>query len=195
MTCTPHEPTAGNAEFSCERRKSGNGPKPRTAVLIALETIAPGDDRGYRIAVPPCQCSNVIHRDITNPGRPLGRIGARGFHVSIEPQYVLSYERMIQASGPFQLHGKGPGENHIRAGTHGQMEMCLFGHFDPPRIDHYQPRAIALGGVNLPHQMQIAARRVVAPHDDELRKTDLLERCTGGCAESAGVGRAADAAT
>ena len=145
--------------------------------------------------VPPCQRSNVIHRDITNPGSPLGRVAARGFHVSIEPQYVLSYERMIQASGPFQLHGKGPGENHIRAGTHGQMEMRLFGHFDSPRIDHDQPRAIALGGVDLPHEMQIAARRVVAPHDDELRKTDLLERCTGGCAESAGVGRATDAAT
>src|SRR6202051_2811115 len=185
MTCTPHEPTAGDAEFSGERRKSGNGPQPRTAVLIALETIAPRDDCGCRIAVPPRQCSNVIRRHTTNPGSPLGRVGACSFHVSIESQYVLLYERMIQASDSFQLHGKGPGQNHIRAGAHGQMEMCLFGHFDSPRIDHYQPRAIALGGVDLPHEMQIAARRVIAPHDDELRKTDLLERCTGGCAESA----------
>ena len=108
---------------------------------------------------------------------------------------MLFYEGMIEAAEPLQLDGDGPGQHHVRAGTNRQMQMRLFGHFDAPRIDHYQPRAVALGGIDLPHEVQIAARGVVAPDDDELRQTHLLERRAGGCAESAGVGRAADAAT
>ena len=134
MTRAPYEPTAGDAEFSGERRKSGNGPQPRTAVLIALETIAPGDDRGCRIAVPLCQCSNVIHRHTTNPGSPLGRVGACSFHVSIEPQNVLLYERLIEPAEPLQLDGKGPGEHHVRPGAYGQMQMGLLGRTQRGRV-------------------------------------------------------------
>jgi hypothetical protein len=101
---------------------------------------------------------------------------------------------VIEASDPLKLRRDGPREHHIRAGAHGQMEVRLLGRLDAPWIDHHQLGAIALGSVDLPHEMQIAAGGVVAPDDDELRETDLLERCAGCCAESAGVGGAADPA-
>src|SRR5258708_40082309 len=50
MAGATHQPTTGNAEFAGERRERGNGPQPGAAVLIALETVAPRNDRGRRIA-------------------------------------------------------------------------------------------------------------------------------------------------
>src|SRR5882762_6563267 len=100
MACAAHQPAAGNAEFAGECREGGNAPQSRAAVLIALETIAPGDDRGCRLVVPPRQRSDVLRRDPANLGGARRRIDARGFHVGIESQYVLADERAIEASDP-----------------------------------------------------------------------------------------------
>src|SRR5450631_823056 len=73
--------------------------------------------------------------------------------------------------------------------------MRLLGHLDAPRIDDDELCTVALGRIDLAHEVQIAARGVVAPNDDELCLTYLLQRRPGGCAEGAGVRCAADAAT
>src|SRR5882762_1159529 len=101
-----HQPTTGNAEFSGERRERGNGPQPRPAVLIALEAVAPGDDRGGCITVPLCQRPDVIRRDAANLCGARGRVSSRGFHIGVESQNVLIDERTIEASDSLQLHRK-----------------------------------------------------------------------------------------
>ena len=75
------------------------------------------------------------------------------------------------------------------------MKVRLFGDPDAPWIDDDELCTTALGRIDLPHEVQIAAGGVIAPNDDELCLTHLLQRRAGGGPEGAGVRGAADAAT
>src|SRR5437773_6355225 len=45
MTCAADKATSRNAELACQRWQSGDGAQPGAAVLIALESVPPGDPR------------------------------------------------------------------------------------------------------------------------------------------------------
>ena len=74
------------------------------------------------------------------------------------------------------------------------MQLRLLGDTGAPRVDHHQPGAVTVGGVDLTHEVQVAHARVIAPHDDQLRQRHLLQGCARSGAERRGVGGAADAA-
>src|SRR5215472_18633485 len=52
VPCAAHEAATGHPELARECRQGCDGAEPRAAVLIALEPIAPRDDRGRGLLVP-----------------------------------------------------------------------------------------------------------------------------------------------
>ena len=108
--------------------------------------------------------------------------------------HVLFDEGVVEPASLFQFDRQRPGEDHVGAGADREVQVRVLGDLDPLGIDDDEFRAIALGDVDVAHQVQVAGRGVVAPDDDELRKVDLLQRRAGRRAEGAGIGLAAHAA-
>ena len=185
---------ARHAELAGQRRERGDRADAGAAVLVALEAVAPGDDCRLRLVIPPRERADVLGAHAADLRGAFRRIGARRFHEGLESEHVLIYEYVIERAEPLHFHRKRPGQHHVGARPYGEEQVRLVGDLDSSRIDHHELCAVALGGVDQPHQVQIAGGRVVAPDDDELGEAHLLERRARAIAEGAGVGLGADAA-
>src|SRR5207248_7851946 len=104
MTCATDQATARHAELARQRGQSGDGAQPGAAVLIALESVPPGDHRRRGLLVPARQGTDVVELNTAYLRRALGRVSACRFHKGVKPQHVLIYERAIQAAESLQLH-------------------------------------------------------------------------------------------
>ena len=115
-------------------------------------------------------------------------------------QHVLLDEGAIEPAGALEFRRQRPGQHHVRPRTHGEVQVRLLGDLDAPRIDHHELGAVVLGGVDLPHQVQVAGGGVVAPDDDQLGEArpagaacrDSRRRCRRrprcGCRRISGCG-------
>ena len=185
---------ARHAELSREGRQRGDRAQSGAAVLVALEAVAPGDDSGRGLVVPARERANVLKRKAANLRGFLRWVLARALHESVEAVHVLCDERVIEAAKTLQFDRERPCEDDVGAGLDRKVQVRLLGDLDPFRVDDHELCALALGGVDMAHQVQVAGRGVVAPDDDQLRQAHLLQRRAGCRAERAGVGLAADPA-
>ena len=96
-------------------------------------------------------------------------------------------------AAPLDLRRQREGEHDIGAGADLDEEIGLLGDTRALRIDDDQPGAdLPACRLDLPREMQVGHRDVVAPHHDEIGVANLLGRHPGGGAVEARVGRAPD---
>ena len=100
-------------------------------------------------------------------------------------------ERAVVGAASFELRRHREGEHDIGAGTDLDEEIGLLRDARALRIDDDQPGARPLARrLNLPREMQVGHRDVVAPHHDEIGVANLLGRHPGRGAVQARVGGA-----
>src|SRR5215470_457489 len=103
MARASYQPTTGYAELAGERRQRGYRAQPRAAVLVALESISPGNDRGRSFLVPASQSPDAPGIDTADLRGALGRILPGCLHVRLESNHMLRDERWIEATRLLEL--------------------------------------------------------------------------------------------
>src|ERR1022692_1444486 len=66
MTCATDQATARDTELACQCWQSGDRSEPRAAILIALKSVPPGNDRWRGLLVPAGQGTDVVEIDRTS---------------------------------------------------------------------------------------------------------------------------------
>src|SRR6267154_3871425 len=88
MPGAAHEAAARNAKFAGQRGQGSDCTKPRAAILIALQTISPCNDRRRGLVIPGCQGADIVRRNPADVGGTFRWVGACRFHKSLEAQNV-----------------------------------------------------------------------------------------------------------
>ena len=180
------------AVIAGERLERHGGAQAGAAAATALDPVANGHPDRRRVAVPVRERVESRAVDTADFGHHRRRVGASVRHVGVTAVDPPLDERAVVGAAPLEFRRHREGEHHIGAGADLDEEVGLFRDAGALRIDDDQPGARSLARrLNLPREMQVGHRDVVAPHHDEVGVAYLLGRHPGRGAVEARVGGAA----
>ncbi len=158
---------AAHAELAADGRQREHRHRRAAAVAVALEPPAAADQRRAALGVQrrDARDRRGVHAAHLRGARE--RPGLRPLAQAVGVPCVVAQERLVRAAAREQVAMQREGERHVRARTHGQMDVGAARQRRRARIDDDEGGAALLGLAHERHEVNAGRRRVHAPEHDQ----------------------------